>query len=90
MNMSNKQNDLIIDYLIDASVGFKFTVDKLSKQLDQKPEEIVRLLITKIGLDIRECLNYKDIVNIYEFENDRRKEKELDDMYQFYKEKGKI
>lgn len=88
--MSNKQNDLIIDDLIDASVDFKFTVDKFSKQLDQKPEEIVRLLITKIGLDIRECLNYKDIVNIYEFENDRRKEKELDDMYQFYKEKGKI
>ena len=62
----NQQN--IINYLASDIADFQAMVLRLSETMDQEPEEVIRELVNS-KWDIRNCLNYKDMVTVAEVEN---------------------
>jgi hypothetical protein len=54
------------DYF-DLVTDFQYTVEYLARTFDEKPEEVIRKLVNT-KWDIRECLDYKDIISIIESE----------------------
>ena len=68
--MSNKYNDQIIDILSDDIADFQAMVLRISEMMEETPEEVIRKLVNS-KWDIRECLDYKDVVTVWEVENDK-------------------
>jgi len=62
----------LADDYYDMILEFQGIVEELATQFHEKPEEVIRKLVNT-KWDIRECLNYKDIVLIVEAESENRK-----------------
>jgi len=62
------KDEYLTNYLRDDIIDFQSMVERLAEVMSQEPEEVIRALINGAGYDIRECLNYKDIVSIVESE----------------------
>lgn len=58
-----------IKQLTTDIINFQNLVLKISEYMEQNPEEVIRELVNS-HWDIRECLNYKDIISIVEAELD--------------------
>lgn len=60
-----------VDMLATDIKDFQAMVLRISEFMDQKPTEVIRELVNS-RWDIRECLDYKDIVSIVEVENAKK------------------